>query len=177
MYAQSLHHVGAHHRRTCRTGRTHRNGRPENSAAVEMTRAARAAYWLTPIVFCIILYWYGLRVWFLRDDFAWLGLQDGSTTARALLRNLFIPFAQGTIRPWSDRVFFLVFSSLFGLHSLPFRLFVFLNQFVNLILLAALARQLTGSALAGIAAPLLWLSNMALVTPMAWSAAYNEVQF
>jgi hypothetical protein len=142
-----------------------------------MTKVTRAAYWLTPIAFCIVLYWYGLKVWFLRDDFAWLGLQDFTTTVGSLLRYLFVPLAQGTIRPWSERAFFLVFSSLFGLHALPFRLFVFLNQSINLILLTMLARKWTGSALAGVAAPLLWLSNVALVTPMAWSAAYNEIQF
>ena len=142
-----------------------------------MSRVARAAYWLAPIAFCTLLYWYGLKVWFLRDDFAWLGLQDDSTTLRSLLQNLFVPFAQGTIRPLSDRAFFLIFSSLFGLHAFPFRLFAFFNQFVNLILLAALTKKLTGSMLAGIAAPLLWLSNIALEIPMAWSAAYNEIQF
>jgi hypothetical protein len=142
-----------------------------------MTKAARAAYWITPLAFCTILYWYGLKAWFLQDDFAWLGLQDEATNFASLLRTLFVPLAQGTIRPWSERAFFLIFSSLFGLHAFPFRLFVFLNQFLNLILVAILARKLIGAAPAGIAAPLLWLSNMALVIPMAWSAAYNEVQF
>ncbi len=142
-----------------------------------MTRVARAAYWVTPAAFCTILYWYGLRVWFLQDDFAWLGLPAEATDFGSLLRTLFAPMAQGTIRPWSERAFFLAFSSLFGLHAFPFRLFVFLNQFLNLVLLVILTRKLTGSALAGLAAPLLWLSNVALVIPMAWSAAYNEVQF
>jgi len=38
------------------------------------------------------------------------------------------PFAQGTIRPWSERAFFMGFYTLFGLDALPFRICVFLVQ-------------------------------------------------
>ena len=145
-----------------------------------MTRISRAA-WLTPLVACLIIYQYGLRVWFMQDDFAWLSLPRLTPTFGSLWHSLFAPMAQGTIRPWSERAFFLIFTSLFGLHAFPFRLFVFLNQFANLVLLGMIARKLTPVEglrdVAGIAAPLIWLSSMTLVTPMAWSSAYNEVQY
>ena len=27
-----------------------------------------------PSLFCVVLYWHGLKAWFQMDDFAWLGL-------------------------------------------------------------------------------------------------------
>lgn len=141
-----------------------------------MTRAARAAYWLTPIAFCIALYWLGIRIWFSQDDFAWLGLRSQVTDFSSLMNALFAPRAQGTIRPFTDRGFFLLFSYFFGLRALPYRLFVFLNQFLNIVLLTMLARKLTRSQLAGFAAPVLWLANISLIGPMSWSSSYNEIQ-
>ena len=67
--------------------------------------------------------------------------------------------AQGTIRPWSERAFFLAFESIFGVNALPFRICVFLTQCANLTLLAAISRRLTGSLLAGFSAAILWLVN------------------
>ena len=66
---------------------------------------------------------------------------------------MFAPLAQGTIRPWSERGFFLLFYSLFGLEALPFRIWVFLTQFANLILVASLTIRITKSRLAGFLRP------------------------
>jgi hypothetical protein len=140
-------------------------------------RTARVLYWLVPIAFCIALYWRGMRIWFAQDDFAWLGLRIHVTDFRSFLWAMFTPLAQGTIRPFSERGFFMLFSYFFGLRALPFRLFVFLNQFVNIVLLVLVTRKLTKSDLAGLVAPLLWLANAAVVTPMAWTSSYNEIQF
>lgn len=140
-----------------------------------LDRLGRAAYWLTPLAFCYMLYWLGIRIWFAQDDFAWLNLRNHITDFRSLLWALFAPLAQGTTRVFSERIFFIVFSYFFGLHALPFRLFVFLNQLVNVVLVMLIARKLTRSALAGFLAPLLWLANAALVRPMSWSSTYNEV--
>ena len=142
-----------------------------------MTRAARFAYWLVPIAFCIALYWLGLRTWFQQDDFTWLNLRNHVTGFQSLLWALFAPLAQGTFRSFSDRAIFLLFSSLFRLHSAPYRLFVLLNQILNVVLIMLVARKLTKSELSGFLAPLFWLSNIALIIPMSWTSAYNEVQY
>ena len=141
-----------------------------------MTRALRAAYWLSPIAFCVALYWLGLRIWFEQDDFAWLNLRNRVTDFHSFLWAMFAPLAQGTVRPWSERGFFMAFSYLFGLRALPYRVFVFLNQFLNIALVMLIARKLTRSELAGFLAALFWISNVALIIPMSWNSSYNEVQ-
>lgn len=138
-------------------------------------RLRSAAFWLLPPLFCLWLYWYGLLAWFQQDDFAWLGLRLQVHSWHDLLHALFAPMAQGSIRPWSERLFFMAFSALFGIDALPFRLWVFLTQFANLALLGSLTRRLTGSWLAGLLAPLLWTANAALSVPLSWTSAYNQV--
>ncbi len=140
-----------------------------------MTRVARAAYWTIPSLLCLALYWFGLKTWFLQDDFAWLGLQQLIHRPRDFWHVMFAPMAQGTIRPWSERGFFLLFHFLFGLEALPFRLWVFLTQFANLVLLCSVAWRLTGSRAAGFLAALLWMVNSALSSSMSWTSSYNQV--
>ncbi len=132
-------------------------------------------YWVVPPLLCLAIYWRGLSVWFQADDFAWLALRLDVHDAPSLLHALFAPMAQGSIRPLSERAFFLVFESLFGVNPLPFRICVFLTQCANLALLAAVTRRLTASRLAGFCAAILWLVNSSLIVPMTWSSAYNEV--
>ena len=136
----------------------------------------QAAYWLIPPLLCFAIYWQGLTAWFQADDFAWLALRLDVHDWHSLLHALFAPMAQGTIRPWSERAFFLVFESLFRLNALPYRICVFLTQCASLTLLAAVTRRLTGSRAAGFCAAVLWIVNSSLVTAMAWSSAYNQVQ-
>lgn len=138
-------------------------------------RAGQALYWTAPQIFCLTLYWLGLLTWFHQDDFAWLRLRYSVRDWDSLLYALFAPMAQGTIRPWSERVFFMAFESLFGLQPLPFRIWVFLTQFVNLALICAIARRLTGSAAAGLLAAILWTAHAALSVAMTWTSAYNQV--
>jgi hypothetical protein len=138
-------------------------------------RLARAAWWITPSIICLIVYWYGLKSWFLQDDFAWLGLRLIIHNQRDFWAALFTPMAQGSVRPLSERGFFLLFDHLFGLNPLPFRIWVFLTQFANLALLAWLAWKLTGSRAVGFWAPILWLVNPALATPMSWTSSYNQI--
>ncbi len=142
-----------------------------------MTRAARLAYWLAPVAYCIALYWLGLRTWFQQDDFTWLNLINYVTDLPSLLRVMFAPMAQGTFRSFSDRGLFLSFSYFFGLHASRYRLFVLLNQILNVVLVMLVTRKLTKSELAGFLAPLFWLSNIALIIPMSWTSAYNQVQY
>jgi len=135
-----------------------------------------AALWVLPPLLCFAIYWRGLTAWFQADDFAWLALRLDVHDGHGLVRALFAPMAQGTIRPWSERAYFLIFESLFGLNALPYRIWVFLTQCASLTLLAAVTRRLTGSPWAGFCAAMLWVVNSGLVTSMCWSSAYNQVQ-
>ena len=141
-----------------------------------MTRAGRWLYWLTPMVFCVALYWRGLMSWFSEDDFAWLNLRNHVVDFHSFLWAMFAPLAQGTIRPWSERAFFMIFSYFFGLHARAYHEWIFANQLADIALVMVVTRKLTQSALAGFAAPMIWLCSIALATPLAWAAAYNEVQ-
>jgi 4-amino-4-deoxy-L-arabinose transferase-like glycosyltransferase len=134
-----------------------------------------AFLWLAPVFFLFWVYREGLQCWFIADDFAWLGLLRQYHSPGDLLSILFAPAAQGTIRPWSERGFFLLFESLFGLDDLPFRIAAFTVMAANLLLVAWLARRLTRSALAGCIAAVIWSANTALVTAMSWSSSFNQV--
>jgi hypothetical protein len=141
------------------------------------TRTRRLAYYGIPMLFCLIVHWLALRMWFFTDDFAWLGLKLEVQSPFDLGRILFSPQAQGTVRTLSERLFFLVFSGIFGLQSPPFRVWVFLTQFASIALLIKITRRLTGSALAGILAPILWTANAAIALAISQSAVYNEISF
>jgi hypothetical protein len=138
--------------------------------------AGKAAYWLSPPLVCLALHWYDFRAWFRTDDFAWLGLIRGVYTWQTLCRALFLPLAEGTIRPWSERAFFMAGYSLFGLDALPYRIVIFATQFASLILVAWIGRRLTGSAAAGWLATLFWMANSSTSIPLGWASAYNQVQ-
>ena len=90
-----------------------------------MSRARRAAWWAAPSLLCLLLYWRGFTAWFRADDFAWLGGGIYIQNFHDLLTALFAPQAQGTIRPFSERAFFMLGFSLFGLDALPFKIVVF----------------------------------------------------
>jgi hypothetical protein len=140
-----------------------------------MSRLARIGYWTVPSLFCLALYWPGFRAWFQQDDFAWLSLNQHLHDPGGLWALLFTPRAQGTIRPLSERAFFMVLHGLFGLNATPFRVVVFATQFANLALLASIAWRLTGWRMAGFLAPLLWVANGNLGVAMSWTSAYNQV--
>ena len=132
--------------------------------------------YVTPVLALnLLLYWHGYHCWFQQDDFAWLGLLQMLHTAGDLPRLLFEPMAQGTIRPVSERAFFLLFRWLFDLNATPYHALIFLTQTANLILLYALVRRLAGSSLTAALAALLWCSNSVLAWPLAWVSAYNQI--
>jgi hypothetical protein len=136
---------------------------------------ARAAYWVLPSLFCIVLYWHGLKSWFQLDDFVWLGLRRGIHGWGDLWHAVFSPAEHGTFRPFSERGFFLLFQALFGQAALPFRIWVFLTQFLNLALISSITRRITGSGVAGFLAPVFWVANSSLFVVMTWSSAYMQV--
>ncbi len=134
----------------------------------------RLLWWLLPLLFLLWLDRYGLKCWFMQDDFAWLSLLREVRESHGLLSALFTPAAQGTIRPLSERGFFLLFESLFGFDSLPFRIWVLGTMAASTALVAWITHRITGSRLAGFLAPILWVANSALSTILSWSSAYNE---
>jgi hypothetical protein len=135
----------------------------------------RALYWTAPLLFTLVLYWNSLNAWFVQDDFVWLYQLARVDSLAMLGRAIFEPTVQGTLRPWSDRVFFLVFQSFFGLNAFPYHAWIFLTQFVNLILLASVVRRLTGRRSAAILAPLLWTGNAVLVMTLSWACLYKDI--
>jgi len=135
----------------------------------------RAAALLLPPLVCLIVFWDVLFTWFLNDDFAWLGLRLELRGVGDLPRLLFEPQAQGTVRFLSERLFFLIGTFLFGVHAVPFRLVGLGTWFLALTLGSMIGTRLTGSRVAGCAAAIFWTTSYALVMPLAWSSAYNQL--
>jgi len=144
-------------------------------AGSRLQPVARAFWWLLPVAFLVLFYRDGLSTWFVADDFAWLSLLHLARARHDLLHELFAPMAQGTIRPWSERGFFMLLESVFGFDALPFRLVVFATAAADVVLIAWITLRATASRVAGFMAPLLWTVNTALVRPMTWDSTFNEV--
>jgi hypothetical protein len=140
-----------------------------------MKRLQRAAWWGGPPLICLLVNWRSFAAWFRADDFAWLGVGLNRHGLHEILMALFAPMAQGTIRPWSDRLFFMAGFGLFGLDALPFRVVIFATQFANLALVGWIGARLTGRRAAGFLAAALWAINDAQVEPLGWASAYNQV--
>ena len=138
-------------------------------------RALATAAWALPALVCLLVYWPGLRAWFQQDDFAWLGLTSEIHSQRDFWRTMFEPKAQGTIRPWSERAYFMGLYTLFGMDALPFRVVAFATQLLNLFLLSRFTQRLTGSWWAAGGAVLFWTVNPSLGGPMSWSSSYNQL--
>lgn len=144
------------------------------SEAAARPRTLRIAYWTLPPLAAIWFYWLAIKTWFVGDDFAWLNHATEFSNFREFLRAVFEPMAQGTIRPWSDRLFFIVFYRLFGLDALPFHIVAMLVQCANILLLLSIARRVTGSRVAGFAAALFWIFNTSQPMALAWTSAFNQ---
>src|SRR5260370_629418 len=138
-------------------------------------RAKTIAYWATPPLLALLLYWPGLMSWFQMDDFAWLNLRNLVHSWSDLRWALFAPLSQGTIRTLSERVFFMSFYSLFGMNPLPYHSLAFLTCAGNLVLITAVCRRLTGSRAAGYWAAILWVVNSAVAVVLSWTAIYYEM--
>ncbi|MGJ5815791.1 hypothetical protein [Paludibaculum fermentans] len=140
-----------------------------------MSRLKTGLFWALPTLFFVWVYWYGLRAWFQQDDFAWLAQRNGIHNWHDFFESLFVPRAQGTLRPWSERLFFIVFFDRFGLDHRPYHLLVAFTQIANLLLLQSITLRLSGSRVAALVAPIIWASNVGLATPVSWLSSYNEV--
>lgn len=135
----------------------------------------RAAYFLIAPAVCLALFWRAPFIWFRNDDFAWLGIPLEVHNIRDLFHVLFVPRAQGTVRVLSERLLFLVFASVFGIHALPFRICALATWFANLTLATLIGARLMRSRAAGVLAAVLWTANGAIVLPLVWASTYNEV--
>jgi hypothetical protein len=140
-----------------------------------MTRAARIAWFATAPLICLAVFWRAPLNWFQNDDFAWLGLPLEVNRPADLLHVLFSPEAQGTVRVLSERVFFLTFSWIFGLHALPYHLWALTTWCGDLTLAALIGARLTGSRAAGLLAAVLWTTSPNLTAPLCWASSYNEL--
>ncbi len=136
---------------------------------------AELPYLLPVLLLNPVLYWHGYNCWFQQDDFAWLGLLQMLHAGYDLPRLLFEPMAQGTVRPVSERAFFLLFRWLFDLNGGPYHALVLLTQTANLVLLYSLVRRLAASSIVAALAALLWCSNSVLAWPLSWVSAYNQI--
>lgn len=138
----------------------------------------RLKFWaavLFPTLVSLYLYRRSFRIWFLADDFAWLGLGLSIFTPGDLWTALFSPMAQGTVRTLSERLFFLVFERSFGMESLPMRLASFATFAVAQVLLVLLMRRLSGRLSIGVLASILWSLNFGVSIAMSWLSSYNQI--
>ncbi|MCW5983334.1 MAG: hypothetical protein KIT09_34905 [Bryobacteraceae bacterium] len=135
----------------------------------------KRAWRLIPGALFLILYWPGLWIWFMQDDFAWLSLNLRLEEGTRLWPLLLQPSQHGTLRPLSERAFFLGFYQLFGLNAVPFRVLIYATQLANLVLLALVVRRLTGARHAAFWAPIFWFVNTAVAGTLSWTCAYNQI--
>jgi len=140
-----------------------------------MTRFSRYGWLAIAPAFALLIYWRVPLTWFANDDFAWLGLPLQVHRARDLIAVLFAPRAQGTVRFLGERLFFLVFSVVFGYNALPYHLFALITWCADLVLAALIGERLTNSKAAGVLGAIFWTASSILVTPIAWVSAYNEL--
>ena len=111
------------------------------------------------------------------DDFAWLGLKQeiASIPDGNGWKLLFEPRAQGTVRLFSERLYFWILHSIFGLDPLPFRVIAFGVQFLNLWLLMRITSRLTKSWIAGTAAAFFFAVSAHAAKPLAWASSFNQI--
>jgi hypothetical protein len=139
-----------------------------------VSRIGALMFALPPIV-CLAIYWKAPFMWFRIDDFAWLSLPLELHTMRDFWLALFEPRAQGTVRTLSERLYFLIPASIFGLSAVPFRVMSLGTWFIDLMLIQAIGARLWNSRAAGFWAALFWAVTPVLIIPLAWSSAYNEL--
>ena len=140
-----------------------------------MAMVRRYAWRVAPLLLLLGLYWPGLTNWFYQDDFGWLNLRREVHSVRDLGPALFAPKAHGNMRPLGENAYFLVFSSLFGVNALPFRIWAFVTQMASLVLLGSVVSRMTSSRAAGFWAQILWIANTGLAPAMCWTSIYNQI--
>ena len=133
------------------------------------------AVWLVPALVCLLVHWRGITSWYQSDDFVWLGIGQNVHGLHDFLRAVFVPGSAGHIRPWSERLIFMLSFGMFGLDALPFHLFVFAVECANLALVTWIGIRLTGGRIAGVLAATLWAVSAVTADPLAWASANEQV--
>jgi hypothetical protein len=87
------------------------------------------------------------------------------------------PVAQGTFRPLSERLFYWGIWHGFGLDALPARIFCFVLQAANCLLLGWLLWRRTESLWGAALGATAWAVQPALALPMTWVATTNQVMW
>lgn len=128
-----------------------------------------------PVVIALVLFQRAFRIWFLNDDFAWLGLGLSVRDWETLREALFTPMAQGTVRTLSERAFFLAFERWFGWETLPMRIWTFATLAVAQGLLVLVVQRMTGQWWVGSLAAVLWSMNFGLTVAVCWLSSYNQI--
>lgn len=132
--------------------------------------------WALACAACVAIFFDAFNTWFLMDDFAWLGLRQEIASPGNGWRLLFEPRAQGTVRLFSERLYFVLISGIFGVDPLPFRICAFAVQFANLWMLVRLAMRFTaGSAVAGFASAFFYACSARMVKPLVWASSFNQI--
>lgn len=85
------------------------------------------------------------------------------------------PYAQGTIRPISERLFFVWGTEFFFLDPRPMHLVVALTQCASLLIFFSLLMRLVENRLAATLGCVLWLVSAGMATPMSWLSTYNQI--
>jgi len=142
-----------------------------------VTRARVFLIQLIPVAVLAAVYGRTFDIWFREDDFPLLEFVRRAHSFADFLKIAFVPYAQGTIRPWSERLPFFLSATFFGDDCYALRIAVFLTVCADLLLIQSLARRITGSLAAGCFAATLWVTSAALISPMTWNSSYNEVQY
>jgi len=135
----------------------------------------KVPFWrVLPPLFLVWFYRLGLDTWFYQDDFGWLNVRRGIRGWADVLPAIFAPKAHGNMRPLSETGFFTLFSAVFGVEALPFRIAVFATQAAALVLLGAVVRRLTGSRAAAFWAQIFWVVNCGLAPVLCWTSIFNQ---
>jgi hypothetical protein len=88
---------------------------------------------------------------------------------------MFSPVTQGTIRPWSERGFFMLFELLLGLNSLPWgvvRLHHRCRRHFSDLPACSAPHPIPSRR---ILSPVLWIANPALTDTLCRTSVYNEL--
>lgn len=131
-------------------------------------------YLIPAVVVCWGVFHAGMESWFQQDDFA--HLQFAAATPLADLPAMMMrPIAQGTFRPLSERLFYWTSFHFFGLDAFPARVFCFLLQVANCLLLGMLLFRLSGSRWGAALGCTAWAVQPCLAKPLTWVATTNQV--
>lgn len=115
---------------------------------------------------CCLLFWRGLRLYFIQDDFIYLWFTKNQSLHGFL--QLFANKSAGFYRPISTYLYFFVLQWLFGVNAFPYHLANLLIHISNSLLLAYLVYLLTKSRVVAFASALIFATRVGHVISVYW---------